>query len=168
MTEIPEFNAVDGDDEAAGAATIPFKLDGELFEAVAQIGGSLMMETMDLSFVPETQTLDPKEMTVPQQRAFANIGNQMVQRQLAFLDKVLLPESQVRFAARLQSIERPITLKQATQVYHMLVGRYGGNRPTGPSSPSSNGHDGTGPESTVSAPTEVSIPTASQDPGSLT
>ena len=83
-------------------------------------------------------------------------------RALQFLQDVLRPESAERWAANMKVqrdaagtvVENPaaITLAQCMAVYRALVKVYAEGRPTEPSSPSPNGHDGTGTTSMAGQP----------------
>lgn len=134
--------------------TIKFKVDDDLFEAYPEIGGNVLMPAISLDGLDglvgrdqaSLQALSPEE----QARAATAVNSQTV-RALQFMDVVLLPDSAVRFAERMRSVEEPITLEQAFQIWRWLLSQYGA-RPTEPSSPSENGHDGTGPSSTAGAP----------------
>lgn len=76
---------------------------------------------------------------------------------MRFLDQVLLPESAVRFAARLRSAADPITTGDVVELCNWLIGDVYGGRPTGPSSSSENGSSPTTSSSTDGAPLPASI-----------
>lgn len=74
---------------------------------------------------------------------------------MTFLDQVLEPESAARFAARLSSIENPITIEQATSIaVWAMEDVYATERPTEAPLPSPNGSGSTGPNTTGTASTE--------------
>lgn len=79
------------------------------------------------------------------------------------LSLVLLPASRDLFQERLGSLEKPITLEQASDVIMWLLEHYGA-RPTQPSSPSSDGPPSpvSGTSLTDAVPQTVSIPATFQ------
>jgi hypothetical protein len=94
---------------------------------------------------------------------FANVENTPIEQQLdAFADAlgmVLLPDSNALFQKRLDDLEHPIELEQASEVIQWLLEEYG-LRPTEPSSPSSTGQPSpaSGTSSTDGQQPAVSIP----------
>jgi hypothetical protein len=102
---------------------------------------------------------------------FADIEKTPVDKQLdAFADAlgmVLLPESNALFQKRLDDLENPIELEQASDVIQWLLECYG-LRPTEPSSDSSTGPSspGSGTSSMDAAPPQASIPATFQPTGS--
>lgn len=81
-----------------------------------------------------------------------------VMAMMNFLDQVLLPDSAVRFAARLRSAEHPITGADVVETTNWLIQEVYGGRPTTPSSDSPDGSSATGTSSTDGAPSLVSTP----------
>lgn len=104
-----------------------FRIDDDLFEAAPALPGKTLgtfaSRFSDIQKAPVAKQLD----------IFAEA-----------LGLVLLPESNARFQKRLDDLEQPIELEQASDVITWLMEAYG-HRPTEPSSPSS-----TGPASPVS------------------
>lgn len=130
MTEIKDFTNLNK------KANLEFKIDGDTFVAV---GTAPAMAILDVGAVNRAQDLDKVPIL------------------LAFLDKVLLPESATRFAERLGSSEAPIDVDQAVAVSVWLMEEaYGPDRPTEAPSPSQNGSGSDGPSSTDGAPAPVS------------
>jgi hypothetical protein len=142
--------------------SIKFKIDGELFEAVPAIGATVTNEVLDeemdvrLAMVNLEKYVDEQgeviegaatddELTDVARKIREHVGKMMT-----FLDEVLVEESRQRFAARLRSKTNPIDLTQVRQAHQYLVERYA-NRPSMPSSVSTNGHGTTGPSSTAGA-----------------
>ena len=112
-----------------------FRIDDDIFEAATALPGRTLSRFA---------------------ARFANVENTPVDKQLdAFADAlgmVLLPESNARFQKRLEDLEHPIELEQASDVIQWLLERYG-LRPTEPSSPSS-----TGPSSPASGTSSTDAP----------
>lgn len=129
---------------------IRFKIDDDVFEAVPSVGADVMRDVIGMTDAIKVTALDQATATPEQLGEAASTVKTHTARALQFLDTVLLPESAQRFGERMRSIENPITLEQAFQVWTWLIGQYGG-RPTVPSSPSANGHGGTGTSSTAGA-----------------
>lgn len=102
---------------------IYFTLDDERFDAAPAIPGETLAE-FATRFSGEDETSRPPM--------------EQVQAYLSALELVLVPESYARFRARLSDRERPVELDQATDVILWLMEQYG-QRPTQPSSPSSDG-----------------------------
>lgn len=162
--EIPDFSEEISE-------TIKFKINGTTFEAFRTIPAATMIESMRLDDFIEIADMvdveDSTKITGKQQLQVAQANLKTMQRYAAFIDQCLLPESAKQFAEGLRSKEKPITLRQMGKVYRLLMEKYG-DRPTEPSSPSSNGHDGTGPLSTAGVPTEASTPSLFPPPASGT
>jgi len=130
--------------------TIKFRIDNDVFEAVSAVGANLMRDIIGMTDVSELTSANLEELSPEDAgRRLPKVMAQ-VSKTLGFLDTVLLPDSAQRFAARMNSATEPITLDQAFKVWTWLVEQYSG-RPTQPSSPSANGHDGTGTSSTAGA-----------------
>lgn len=129
--------------------TIKFKIDDDVFEAVPAVGANVLRSIMTLAdttgLAANIESLTPEEAASRSTKVM-----EMVNSTLSFLDLVLLPECATRFGERMNSATEPITLDQAFKVWTWLVEQYSG-RPTQPSSPSANGHGGTGTSSTVGA-----------------
>lgn len=152
MTEMMDFTAAGPVQETL--EPIPFKIDDDVFHAYPEIGGGLLMDTISFEGLDQLQQLtegDLDNLTQTQMADMMRITQGQTTKMMHFMDVVLLPESAERFAARMRAAGggdvKPITLTQCFQVARWLMGKYG-NRPTEPSSPSSNGHGGTGPSST--------------------
>ena len=98
-----------------------FRIDGDLFEAAPALPGKTLA-----AFASR----------------FADVDKAPVDKQLDVfaeaLGLVLLPESNARFQKRLDDLEQPIELEQASDVITWLMESYG-HRPTDPSSESSSG-----------------------------
>lgn len=132
MTEIKDFTKLNKKEN------VEFKINEDTFTAV---GVAPAMVVLDVSAVNKAEGLDKIRII------------------LEFLDKVLLPDSAVRFAERLASSTEPIDIEQAADIAVWLMeGVYAGERPTGDPSPSANGSENTGPNSTDGAPAEESTP----------
>lgn len=134
--------------------TIKFKVDDDVFEAYPEIGGQVLMPAISLDGLDDLVGQSPSSvqaMSTEEQSRAASAASKQTVRALQFMDTVLLPDSSARFAERMRSVEEPITLEQAFQIWRWLLSQYGA-RPTEPSSPSQNGHDGTGTSSTAGAP----------------
>lgn len=132
---------------------IRFKIDDDVFEAVPTVGAEVMRDVIGMTDTiklmsegQDTANVSPEKLT----KAADGVKTHTA-RALQFLDMVLLPDSALRFAERMRSLENPITLEQTLQVWTWLIAQYSG-RPTEPSSPSANGHGGTGTSSTAGAP----------------
>lgn len=98
-----------------------FRIDDDIFEAATALPGKTLARFA---------------------ARFADVENIPIDKQLdAFADAlgmVLLPESNSRFQKRLDDLENPIELEQASDVIQWLLEKYG-LRPTEPSSDSSTG-----------------------------
>ena len=98
---------------------------------------------------------------------FADVDKAPVDKQLDVfteaLGMVLLPESNARFQKRLDDLEQPIELEQASDVITWLLEEYG-LRPTEPSSDSSSGlpSPASGTNSTGAQQPQASIPATFQ------
>lgn len=135
---------------------IKFRIDDDVFEAYPEIGGQVLMPAISLDGLDQLVGKDQaalQALPAEQQALAATAVNRQTLAALQFMDLVLLPDSAQRFAERMRSVTEPITLAQAFEVWRWLLGQYGA-RPTMPSSPSGNGHDGTGQSSTAGAPAE--------------
>lgn len=123
-----------------------FRIDGDLFEAATALPGKTLARFAarfaDVEKTPVAQQLD----------IFAEA-----------LGMVLLPESNARFQKRLEDLENPIELEQASDVIVWLMEAYG-LRPTQPSSPSATGQPSpaSGTSSTDAQQQPVSIPATFQ------
>lgn len=152
----------------AAVVNITFRIDNDIFEAYAMIGAELMSSTMNaenLVKVAGLQHLTEEMMTTEQRIDALSASQAETLRVYNFLDQVLLPASAARFAERRRmSGPESIDLPQVFEVYRFLVSKYG-NRPTQPSLPSKNGHDGTGMSSMVGAPRDPWTPPAYPQPG---
>lgn len=156
MTEMMDFSVP----REAAPKPIEFKVDDDVFQAYPAVGGGVMLDTLTFDVnVLDLENLDnPNVEASPKQiAAMTSAINNQARKLLGFLDIALLPASAERFAERMRSTTEPITLDQALEISRWLMGQYG-VRPTEPSSPSSNGHDGTGTTSMVGVQAEASTP----------
>lgn len=125
---------------------LQFRIDDDLFEAARALPGKTLARFAarfaDIEKTPLTQQLD----------VFAEA-----------LGMVLLPESNARFQKRLDDLEQPIELEQASDVITWLLEEYG-LRPTEPSSESSSGPSSpaSGTNSTGAQQPQASIPATFQ------
>lgn len=130
--------------------SLKFRIDEDVFEAVPAVGANLMRDIIAMTDMSALADARAEGLTPEQATSKLPKVMEQVSKTLGFLDTVLLPDSAQRFAARMNSAVEPITLDQAFKVWTWLVEQYSG-RPTQPSSPSANGHDGTGTSSTGGA-----------------
>ena len=123
-----------------------FRIDDDIFEAATALPGKTLSR-FATRFADIEKTPFDKQLDV-----FADA-----------LGMVLLPESNARFQKRLDDLENPIELEQASDVITWLLERYG-LRPTEPSSDSSTGptSPASGTNSTDAQPQPVSIPATFQ------
>lgn len=125
---------------------LTFRIDDDVFEAATALPGKTLaafaVRFADIEKVPVAQQLD----------VFADA-----------LGMVLLPESNARFQKRLDDLNNPIELEQASDVVTWLMEEYG-HRPTQPSSPSSTGQPSpaSGTSSTDAQQPQASIPATFQ------
>lgn len=133
---------------------LKFQIDDDVFYAAPMIGADVLRDVLDMTDATALQSVDLEGATLEQRRAAASAASSQTAKTMAFLDQVLEEESALRFAERMRSTTEPITIEQAFRVWQWLIGEYG-SRPTQPSSPSANGHDGTGTSSTAGAPVEA-------------
>lgn len=128
----------------------PFRIDEDVFEAARAIPGKTLARFA---------------------ARFAGIEKVAADKQIdaiaEALSMVLLPESNVLFQKRLDDLENPISLEQASKVITWLLECYG-LRPTEPSSDSSTGQPSpvSGTSSTDVALPPESIPALSLPTGS--
>lgn len=123
-----------------------FRIDDDLFEAATALPGKTLAR-FATRFADIEKTPFDKQLDV-----FADA-----------LGMVLLPESNARFQKRLDDLENPIELEQASDVIQWLLEHYG-LRPTEPSSDSSTGpaSPASGTNSTDAQPQPASIPATFQ------
>lgn len=123
-----------------------FRIDADIFEAATALPGKTLARFAS-RFADIEKTPFDKQLDV-----FADA-----------LGLVLLPESNARFQKRLDDLENPIELEQASDVITWLLEHYG-LRPTEPSSDSSAGpvSPASGTSSTDAPPLQVSIPATFQ------
>ena len=146
MTDPTNADAVPIKDFTRARKRLRFRIDEDIFEAAPALPG--------------------KTLTAFATR-FADIEKAAVDRQLDIftdaLSLVLLPESNARFQKRLEDLERPIELEQASDVVTWLMGEYG-HRPTEPSSTSPSGppSPASGTSSTDAQQPQASIPATFQ------
>lgn len=123
-----------------------FRIDDDVFEAATALPGKTLSR-FATRFTDIEKTPFDKQLDV-----FADA-----------LAMVLLPESNSRFQKRLDDLENPIELEQASDVITWLLEHYG-LRPTEPSSDSSTGpvSPASGTNSTDAQQPQVSIPATFQ------
>lgn len=123
-----------------------FRIDDDVFEAARTLPGKTLARFASRFNGIETATVDK------QLDAFADA-----------LSMVLLPDSNSLFQKRLEDLENPIGLEQASDVITWLLEHYG-VRPTQPSSDSSSGQPSPEPGTSLTgaAPQQVSIPATFQ------
>ncbi len=123
-----------------------FRIDDDLFEAATALPGNVLAQFATRFSNVESIPLDQ------QLKVFADA-----------LGLVLLPEANSRFQKRLDDLQNPIELEQASDVIQWLLEAYG-LRPTEPSSDSSTGQQSPAPgtSSTDAPPQQVSIPATFQ------
>lgn len=125
---------------------LTFRIDDDVFEAATALPGKTLaafaVRFAGIEKIPVAQQLD----------VFAEA-----------LGMVLLPESNARFQKRLDDLNNPIELEQASDVVTWLMEEYG-HRPTQPSSPSSTGQPSpaSGTSSTDAQQPQASIPATFQ------
>jgi len=117
-----------------------FKIDGEVFEAAAQLPAGQAMGFIHLA--EQWSSSEPEKA----QELFRGL-----------FSKVLLPESYERFVARLNDLEHPVTIQQLQQVISWLFERYG----MGPTEESSDSSTGSGNPNGGTPPPDGSPSTAS-------
>lgn len=127
-----------------------FRIDDDIFEAATALPGKTLAR-FATRFADIEKTPFDKQLDV-----FADA-----------LGLVLLPESNARFQKRLDDLQNPIELEQASDVITWLLEHYG-LRPTEPSSDSSTGPQSpaSGTSSTDAPPLQASIPATFQPTGS--
>lgn len=143
---IPTETATPVKDFSRKRARLVFRIDDDLFEAATALPGNVLAQFATRFSNIESIPLDQ------QLKVFADA-----------LGMVLLPESNGRFQKRLDDLENPIELEQASDVIQWLLEAYG-LRPTEPSSDSSTGPPSpvSGMSSTDAQPQPVSIPATFQ------
>lgn len=129
---------------------LQFKINDDIFYAVPRVGGAfireIIEETTSLGNIAGSGADQVSQESVNKLQSYTG-------KVMTFLDMVLLPESQQRFAERLRSVDEPIELTQVYQVYNWLISEYS-KRPTQPLLSSSNGHSGTGASLTAGVQAE--------------
>jgi hypothetical protein len=146
MTELTPADGAPVKDFTRERKRLVFRIDDDVFEAATALPGKVLSRFA---------------------ARFADIENVSVDKQLdAFADAlgmVLLPESNALFQKRLDDLQQPIELDQASDVIQWLLEQYG-LRPTEPSSPSSPGSPSlaSGTSSTDAAQPQASIPATFQ------
>jgi len=103
--------------------SLPFRVDGDVFEAAPDVAAELAIEFMDLS-----NKLDENEATVEDQVAVLH----------AMFKMVLFPDSAERFISRLRDPMNPIGYEKVNRIVKWLFESYG-LRPTEPDASSSSG-----------------------------
>jgi len=146
MTELTPAEAIPVKDFSRKRERHIFRIDGDTFEAATAVPGMVLARFAAL-FNDIEKSAPDKAM-----RAITDA-----------LGMVLLPESNALFQKRLDDLERPIELEQASDVITWLLEQYG-LRPTEPSSPSSPGlpSPASGTSSTDAAQPQASIPATFQ------
>lgn len=147
MTQpIPTETATPVKDFSRKRERLVFRIDEDIFEAATALPGNVLAQFATRFSNIESIPLDQ------QLKVFADA-----------LGLVLLPESNGRFQKRLDDLENPIELEQASDVIQWLLERYG-LRPTEPSSDSSTGPQSPAPgtSSTDAPPLQASIPATFQ------
>lgn len=120
IKEIPSFSS-------SKKKPIKFRIDEDVFECVPSVGGGLLHEMMQDSVkLSDVSKKDDRTKAV-------RLGQDYTHKVMSFLDEVLLPESQERFAQRLKSVQEPIEYPQVFEVYTYLIQEYSKGRPTTPS-----------------------------------
>lgn len=146
MTQLIPTEATPVKDFTRPRERLLFRIDSDVFEAATALPGKTLSR-----FAKRFATV---ESTPPDQQldAFTDA-----------LGMVLLPESNALFQKRLDDLERPIELEQASDVIQWLLECYG-LRPTEPSSPSATGpaSPASGTSSTDAAQPQVSTPVTFQ------
>jgi hypothetical protein len=105
--------------------SLPFRVDGDLFEAAPDVAAELAIEFMDLS-----EKVNDTDSTVEDQIALLR----------AMFKMVLFPDSAERFIARLRDPVKPIGYEKVNRIIKWLFESYG-LRPTESDSPSSSGSE---------------------------
>lgn len=134
---------------------IEFSIDGDVFYAHPRVGGKIVDDAMDLREFGDLLNIDPAEATKEEALALGQAVSNYNMRLVAFLDKVLLPESAELYAARMLSVDKPIDKPTSQDVVRFLIEEYSKPHPTQPLSPSTNGQGGTGASSTATASTST-------------
>ncbi|MEV4227242.1 hypothetical protein AB0J81_09060 [Streptomyces bobili] len=126
---------------------LQFRIDDDLFEAARALPGKTLAR-----FAARFSDIDEKTPVDKQLDVFTEA-----------LGMVLLPESNACFQKRLDDLEKPIELEQASDVITWLLEEYG-LRPTEPSSESSSGLPGpaSGTNSTGEQQPQALIPATFQ------
>jgi hypothetical protein len=106
--------------------SLPFRVDGDMFEAAPDVAAELAIEFMDLS-----AKLDDEET--------ASVQDQIAVLHAMF-KMVLFPDSADRFIARLRDTTKPIGYAKVNRIVKWLFEAYG-LRPTEPAESSSTGSE---------------------------
>lgn len=134
------MTTVAADDEmmdfSSSRRSIPFKVDDDVFEAVADIAAELALDYADY-----VEKLETRDTSAQEQKEVLH----------ALLRLILLPESAERFIARLSDPHCPIGQGKIVKITRWLFEEYG-LRPTESDSASSTGSENrdAGTSSTVS------------------
>jgi hypothetical protein len=146
MTQPTPAEATPVKDFSRERKRLTFRIDNDVFEAATALPGKTLARFAARFADIETMTVDK------QLDAFADA-----------LGMVLLPESNALFQKRLDDLQQPIELDQASDVIQWLLEQYG-LRPTEPSSPSSTGlpSPASGTSSTDAQQPQASIPATFQ------
>ena len=146
MTELTPADGAPVKDFSRARERHIFRIDDDVFEAATALPGKVLARFA---------------------ARFSDIDNTPADKQLDAitdaLGMVLLPASNALFQKRLDDLQTPIELEQATDVIQWLLEQYG-LRPTEPSSDSSSGLPSlaSGTSSTDAAQPQVSIPATFQ------
>jgi hypothetical protein len=112
-------------DFSSPRTSLPFRVDGDVFEAAPDVAAELAIEFMDLS-----SRLEDDKATVEDQIAVLH----------GMFRMVLFPESAERFIARLSDPTKPIGYEKVNRIVKWLFETYG-LRPTESDSLSSSGSE---------------------------
>jgi hypothetical protein len=128
----------DFSEEGEEAPPIPFKIDNEVYYVAGAAPIGAMLDLSSLAAF-DTNTQDVMAMA----KATTTL--------MSFLDAVMMPESAVRFAARMRQPIRPIRPTQIMRIIRWCATIYSGKDRTAPPVSSPDGSVATGPSSTDGA-----------------
>lgn len=145
MTDaILDFDADDTTEEVK--PDIPFRLGGEVFHAVPEMAGAVILDFAKLTNVSQ------EELDAMPEADKQRIGQESMLAVLGFLRTAVIAEDWERFEAVTHRVGRgtqTIGIAKLTKVANGLVGLY--SNPTGGSSPSEYSNPPSGPGSTGGA-----------------
>jgi hypothetical protein len=139
---VEDFSEEPGDE----VPPLPFRVDDEVYYVAGQAPIGALLDLSALAAFDQSSVQDPMKMA----KATTTL--------MAFLDSVMMPESAVRFAARMRTPIRPISPKQIMRIITWCVGVYTGKDRMAPSSSSPDGSVSTGRSSTDGAAHMASTP----------